>query len=510
VVGCVTEVLNLTITPSSTNTTTASACDSYTWAVNGTTYSASGTYSHVTGCITEVLDLTITGLTGSTIVETACSEFNWNGEQYTTSGTYIFTQDCSSDTLVLTITSLPDAQFAYSQSAYCHGDAPPNPWVATTGGQFSAFPTGLVIDQTSGAISINASDPGTYQISYSFNGACPSSSSQTITIVANADPTWTLPEPLCSIGDPIDLNALVTGTPGGSWQGDGVNNGTFDPNGFSGAIPVTYMATIGSCTAQFTQDIVVLTPPTAMAGPDVGVCGLTAAMSAINGAGSGSWTGAPDVVVGSAADPSSSVSATTYGTYTMIWTVNNGPCSASDTALVTFTDPGAGIWVDAGEDQFLEVIDHTDVHGTAAPGTTLSWWVLAGAGNVASPADSSTTITGLAIGDNLIVLTAMMNQCASISDTVLLHVDDLFIPEGYSPNGDGVNDRWEIRGIQAYPGSDLQVFNRWGKLIYESSGYHNEWDGRSMNGHDLPDDTYFYVLNLTGRRAYNGHVIIKR
>ncbi len=60
VVGCVTEVLNLTITPSSTNTTTASACDSYTWSVNGQTYTASGSYSAVVGCVTEVLNLTIT------------------------------------------------------------------------------------------------------------------------------------------------------------------------------------------------------------------------------------------------------------------------------------------------------------------------------------------------------------------------------------------------------------------------------------------------------------------
>jgi hypothetical protein len=59
VVGCATETLVLTITPSTNNTTTVSECDSYTWAVNGTTYTVSGTYTNVVGCATETLVLTI-------------------------------------------------------------------------------------------------------------------------------------------------------------------------------------------------------------------------------------------------------------------------------------------------------------------------------------------------------------------------------------------------------------------------------------------------------------------
>ncbi|MES2796151.1 MAG: MopE-related protein, partial [Bacteroidota bacterium] len=58
--GCHTEILKLTITPSTSNTTTISVCNSYTWAVNGNTYTASGEYSVVNGCHTEILKLTIT------------------------------------------------------------------------------------------------------------------------------------------------------------------------------------------------------------------------------------------------------------------------------------------------------------------------------------------------------------------------------------------------------------------------------------------------------------------
>ncbi|CCG54071.1 Protein of unknown function precursor; putative adhesin [Flavobacterium indicum GPTSA100-9 = DSM 17447] len=106
VVGCHTETLNLTITPSTTNTTTASACDSYTWAVNGTTYTTSGTYTNVVGCHTETLNLTITPSTTNTTTASACDSYTWavNGTTYTTSGTYTNTVGCQTETLNLTIT----------------------------------------------------------------------------------------------------------------------------------------------------------------------------------------------------------------------------------------------------------------------------------------------------------------------------------------------------------------------------------------------------------------------
>ena len=104
--GCGTETLVLTITPSTNNTTTVSECDSYTWAVNGTTYTASGTYTNVVGCATETLVLTITPSTNNTTTETACATYTWavNGTTYTQSGTYTSVNGCATETLILTVT----------------------------------------------------------------------------------------------------------------------------------------------------------------------------------------------------------------------------------------------------------------------------------------------------------------------------------------------------------------------------------------------------------------------
>ncbi|MCB0768495.1 MAG: T9SS type A sorting domain-containing protein [Flavobacteriales bacterium] len=99
--------MELTILESGTNTTTASACDSYTWSVNGQTYTMSGTYTETTGCSTEILVLTIDASSTNTTDFSFCgSSYNWpiNGEVYTESGTYTHLNGCVTEVLVLTLT----------------------------------------------------------------------------------------------------------------------------------------------------------------------------------------------------------------------------------------------------------------------------------------------------------------------------------------------------------------------------------------------------------------------
>ena len=105
--NCVTEILDLTITPNTTNTTPISACGTYSWANNGQTYTASGIYSGTTtNCVTETLNLTITPSTINTTPISACGSYTWanNGQTYTVSGVYSgTTTNCVTETLNLTI-----------------------------------------------------------------------------------------------------------------------------------------------------------------------------------------------------------------------------------------------------------------------------------------------------------------------------------------------------------------------------------------------------------------------
>ena len=72
----------------------------------------------------------------------------------------------------------------------------------------------------------------------------------------------------------------------------------------------------------------------------------------------------------------------------------------------------------------------------------------------------------------------------------------LVIPNAISPNGDLINDVWNIGLIDLYPDVEIVIFNRWGETIWKSArGYPIPWDGRS-NGSDLPVDSYHYIIDL--------------
>jgi gliding motility-associated-like protein len=95
---------------------------------------------------------------------------------------------------------------------------------------------------------------------------------------------------------------------------------------------------------------------------------------------------------------------------------------------------------------------------------------------------------------------------------------DIVPEKGYSPNGDANNDFWKIRGIDSYPTNDVKVFNRWGNVVFETSGYNNNsnaWKGKAngkllLGGSDVPDGTYFYIIKVDNRKPISGYVIVKR
>lgn len=72
------------------------------------------------------------------------------------------------------------------------------------------------------------------------------------------------------------------------------------------------------------------------------------------------------------------------------------------------------------------------------------------------------------------------------------------VPQFISPNGDGKNDTWVIENIELYPDATLEVYNRWGNLVYKAAPYLNDWDGRNIGSGTneyLPSGTYFFVID---------------
>jgi gliding motility-associated-like protein len=91
------------------------------------------------------------------------------------------------------------------------------------------------------------------------------------------------------------------------------------------------------------------------------------------------------------------------------------------------------------------------------------------------------------------------NGTCSITDEMTVFVENnLTVPNTFSPNGDGINDDWEILGINQFPDCTIQVYTRWGQLVFQSTGYSlsKRWDGTSKNGKPLVAGAYYYVINL--------------
>jgi gliding motility-associated-like protein len=127
------------------------------------------------------------------------------------------------------------------------------------------------------------------------------------------------------------------------------------------------------------------------------------------------------------------------------------------------------------------------------------------ANNVTTPTAVS-VVTSAAAG--LPAPTATISA-VSVSSAEVLSAEDVFVPEGFSPNGDRVNDRFVIRAGDKQQVS-LFVYNRWGTIVYQKEDYQNDWEGKNTQGRDLPDGTYFYQIQLENGQKITRYVTISR
>src|SRR5699024_2131023 len=96
--------------------------------------------------------------------------------------------------------------------------------------------------------------------------------------------------------------------------------------------------------------------------------------------------------------------------------------------------------------------------------------------------------------------------CVDLAELRLVRADCI-IPEGISPNGDGVNDNFDLRFLTAQNPGEIQIFNRYGTRVYQKTGYGDQWFGQDDNGTALPTGTYYYVLRLAHEDPNFGRLI---
>ncbi|HAH25927.1 MAG TPA: hypothetical protein DCL77_19575, partial [Prolixibacteraceae bacterium] len=106
----------------------------------------------------------------------------------------------------------------------------------------------------------------------------------------------------------------------------------------------------------------------------------------------------------------------------------------------------------------------------------------------------------------------VVNGCGTDIATQVLTVPELEFFNGFSPNGDGQNDNWNIPVLNYYPVNTVLIINRWGSEVWKGINYNNKdivWTGKNMKGEDMPDGTYYYIINYDNTEK-RGWVFIKR
>jgi gliding motility-associated-like protein len=335
-----------------------------------------------------------------------------------------------------------------------------------------------------------------------------------------------------SISSPIAITVLVTPVdancnntndgsvsivPGGgtpaytyAWTGPGAFASTNQNIAglYSGKYPLTVTDSHG-CQQLDTAIVNATINVIAKAGNDTSFC--QGASITLNGSGSLSALGYKWLQMPALTNVGGTVTTTVIppsGTTSYLLVASNGVCSDTDMVVVVANPLPV---VDAGPEQTIFPLQTTMIGGTPttnSTGATFSWTPGKDLTDSIAPNPDatplSTTLYKVVVKD--------INGCTS-SDTVRITViPEIKFNNGFTPNGDGKNDTWIIDNIIKFPKCMVEIYNRWGDLLFTSVGYGTPWDGKYKGG-DLPVGTYYYVIKLNDPlypTPYTGPITIMR
>lgn len=192
------------------------------------------------------------------------------------------------------------------------------------------------------------------------------------------------------------------------------------------------------------------------------------------------------------------------GIYTVTVT-NSLSCSNSDTVIVLSAGPTASFSFTPNPNYSTTTPTvFTDLSTDANLSILAGWFWDFGDGNTSFEQNPSHVYADT--GSFLITLVVTdENGCLDTLSFLQTIVGEVIIPNVFTPNGDAFNDVFEIQNLSGYPNSNLVIFNRWGRIVFESPDYQSDW-----NGGDHPSGVYFYVLKLEKGDEFKGTITLIR
>ena len=348
----------------------------------------------------------------------------------------------------------------------------------------------------------------------------------TVTVRPFPDPGTGAALILCATDQAVDLFGLLGGTPmaGGTWTGpSGAAHGdSFDPaSDAAGPYRYTVQGNLACPDSAATVSITVNAPPNAGLDGVLTVCDTLTALDLLTGLlgtpqTGGTWTDLDGA--GSLTGGSLNTTPLNAGSYRFRYTVDVPACGSAS-AEVEVTVRGS-----------VEVNDLVTNCNTVDRTYTVSFSVHGGdAGSVQVEGLAGTLLAGASMDFTSVPIPTSEAFVAFVRDqfgcnevrveglSPCTFDDEVFIPQSFSPNGDGINDSFVIPGIEGYPDNEITIFNRWGAKMYAARGYDNRsvvWDGTSPEGlysGVAPSGTYFYILDIgNGRAPFTGYIYLNR
>ncbi|PCH98242.1 MAG: hypothetical protein COB85_01910 [Bacteroidetes bacterium] len=392
--------------------------------------------------------------------------------------------------IFITEPALLEATIIDSTGAMCNNDSNGTATVGVTGG--SAPYTYAWTDTLGATIGtdslLDSVIAGIYCVLVTDSNGCQDSICVTITQPNVLTVTDSITPATCS--NTCDGIAVVTPAGGTapftySWAQDSTNTSSTDT-----LCVDTFYVTVTDTNGCSIVDTVIITPSivsVANAGPDTTICqGDTLTLSA-GPAGTYDWY---QDTIGTSLGSTQTISfiPSDSGFISYILVVGDSICSDTDTVVV-YVIP---VNVDAGPDVQIAKGQCVDLNGTVLNGTVFNWTPIATLNdpNIEDPEacpDETTTYYLTATNDS---------ECPGTDSVTITVIPE--IPDGITPNADGYNDVWELFILTNYPNCEVQVYNRWGELIFESPEgdmYVTKFDG-TYNGKPLPVGTYYYVIKF--------------
>jgi gliding motility-associated-like protein len=421
----------------------------------------------------------------------------------------------------VTVYPEPTKPAAFSNSPVCTGNTIKllTPPTAVKGGSYYwTGPNGFTSTQQNPVIAnVTSANQGTYNL-YILANNCQSIPTPVNVLVdavpiVNAGPDI----PTCFSSTSVQLAGTVGGgTTTGVWTTSGT--GTFQPSAAtldaqyqpsaqdvaSGSVTLTLASTSkDDCTIATDEMKITFTQvPATDAGPDDQVCSQANSIQ-LNGKMiapyNGTWTSTGTGSFSPSATQSVNGNSPVYILSTadknlssikfMLTSNNSDPCyTPSDEMIANILPPPT---VDAGPEKFLLKGNTTKLTPTVSdPSVTYKWSPAAGLDdvNIKNP-----TVTGDA--DIIYTLTVTdIRGCVSTDMVSVKIAPKITMTNTFTPNGDGINDLWEIPGLIAYVDATVDIFDRSGQKVFHSVGYSKPWDG-TYNGKELPFGTYYYIID---------------